>query len=118
MELIWRRVLSVSAFKLQLQERPSSPSGHGSMATAHGQFSRVADPAMVFAGAGEPDLASWALVYSNSALVPALGTQRSPEELKATSPGDDKPSVEMVTRAVGEPDLASCALVNSTASSP
>lgn len=84
------------------------------MATAQGQFSPVAGPAMVKAGAGEPDMANWLFVNSTTVLLPELGTHRSPPELTATSPEPLRTDEEMTTFGVCEPDLASWLFVNST----
>ena len=87
---------------------------YGSVATAQGQFSPVADPAMLKAGTEEPDLASWFLVNPITVLVPAFGTHRSPARSRATSPGVSMACEERVTFGAKLPDLASSALVNST----
>ncbi len=90
-----------------LGRHPTSLSAaYGSMAMAQGQFSPVAGPAMVNAGAGEPDLANWLFVNSTTVLLPELGTHRSPAEFTATSPGPLSLDEEMTTFGAGEPDLA------------
>src|ERR1700683_3526241 len=66
---------------------------------------------MVTRGVGDPDLANWALVKSNT--VSELLLHRSPERSNATL---QRSSSLMITWPAGEPDLASCDLVNSTAS--
>jgi hypothetical protein len=74
---------------------------------------------MAFAGAGEPDLANWALLSSTTDSLPGSVTQRSPVRSKETSAGFDKKGFGVtVTRGAGDPDLASWALANSTTVSP
>ena len=91
---------------------------YGSRLTAQGQFSPVADPSILKAGGGEPDLASWLLVNPITVLEPELGTHRSPEGSKPTSPGALMACEDRITFGAGDPDLGSSALVTSTAVTP
>jgi hypothetical protein len=60
----------------------------GSIATATGRSSPVAAPAMVLMEEGEPDLAISLLANSTTASPEELVTRRSPEESKASPPGE------------------------------
>ena len=86
--------------------------GYGSKATAQGESSLVAGPAMVDKGDGEPDLVMSARLNSTTAFLPSLGTHRLPERSKVTPPGELIAAAEMTT--LGRTGLCSTRRVGRT----